>query len=478
MRAHHHSPVLISCFLSFWGPLFGSVAPAKDSQEIERSKKRIASLEKRMKALEEELARIGREDGKPPGGAEARPVAGVEKNRPFIQTPDGKYRVEFGGRLQLRYTYQARDPDRDDPEGTDRSFGEIERARLRLEGNLVDPRFLYRIEVDGDGDDGGTVSLTDAFLQYRHENPDRGYEMKAGAGQWKPFFGRQEKQSASLQLLVDRSLANEYFNIDRNIGLWAEGRKELSPEGFLNSLGYELAVTDGIDSVNTPPGDDEFDAFPALVGHLDLDVLGNLGKDALSGGDLKRRPAPGLTLGASFVTDRNDGSGGVDPEYLEFQVYQMAWDFVFKFMGFSLNGEYFGRWLDFRAADVAGGEGGGRGDALYTHGGYLEGGYMITGRLQAVARASAVWNREGPVHGNAVEAGGGLNFFLSGHNLKLSLDVLYLDVPPGLLPQTEKLPGHTIVVDDGDEFAPFSSGSANLEEFRGVMLRAQAQIYF
>ncbi len=450
--------------------------PAKKAS-LPTDRERITALETEVESLKERLNQSAPVEAATPAGAEAKPTVGIEKNRPFLQTPDGRFRVELGGRLQPRYTYQARDPNRSDPEGHDRTFGELERARLRLEGHLVDPRFFFRLELDGHTDEG-EVALTDAYLQYRHEQPNRGYEARVGAGQWKPFFGRQEKQSASYQLLVDRSLANEYFNIDRNIGLWVEGRKEFSPEGAMNALGYEFAVTNGIDSKNKPAGDDEYDNIPALVAHIDLDVLGNLGRDALSAGDLKRRETPGLTLGASFVSDQNNGSGGVDPDFLEYKVYQMSWDFVFKYRGFNLNGEYFGRWLDFESADVAGGEGGGEGEALYTHGGYLEGGYMLTDRLQVVGRGSAVWNREGPVHGSALEAGGGLNYFLSGHNLKFSLDALYLDVPPGLLPQTEALPGHSRLTDPADVFSPFSSSSANLGEFQGVMVRVQAQIHF
>ncbi len=432
--------------------------------------------------------------------AEPKPVVGVEKNRPFIQTPDGKFRVEFGATLQPRYTFQGRDVNRGNrASGHDKSFGELERARLNMTGHFFDPRIAFRVEFDGHSDAGSgsssSAELVEAYLQYKWQNKANTYHSAIGVGQWKPYFGRQEKTSSSRQLLVDRSLANEYFNIDRNVGIWVEGRKDFqkegSKEGFFNGIGYEVSITNGFDSINVRPTSNEIDQNPAFVAHLDLDVMGNLGPDALSSGDLNRSKNPSLTVGSSFATDQNNGSSQA-AGLVDWKVYQIAEDLVFKFQGFSLNGEYFGRWLDFESRDIPGGEGQGFGNAIFTHGAYLEGGYMIGDlftylwgyetlrELQMVSRVSAIWNQEGPSHGNSVEAGGGLNYFIYRHNLKLSMDVLYLDISPDLPPQTEELPGLTDASSSqgGFQFKPFSSSSANLEEFQGVMVRFQAQVAF
>ncbi|MBI4583345.1 MAG: hypothetical protein HY717_04910 [Planctomycetes bacterium] len=432
--------------------------------------------------------------GAPP--AEPKPVVGVEKNRPFIQTPDGKFRVEFGTTLQPRYTFQGRDVNRGNrASGHDKSFGELERARLNMTGHFFDPRIAFRVEFDGHSDGGSgsssSAELVEAYLQYKWHNKDGTYRSAVGAGQWKPYFGRQEKTSSTRQLLVDRSLANEYFNIDRNVGIWVEGRKDLAKEGFFNGIGYEVSLTNGFDSINVRPTSNEIDQVPAFVAHIDLDVMGNLGQDALSSGDLNRSRNPSLTVGSSFATDQNNDSSGAAAN-TEWKVYQIAEDFVFKYQGFSVNGEYFGRWLDFKGSDIAGGEGKGFGSAIFTYGGYLEAGYMIGDilnylwgvealkELQVAGRASAIWNEEGPSNGNSVEAGGGLNYFIYRHNLKLSMDVLYLDISPDSPPQTEELPGLTDAnsTQGGFQFKSFSSSSANLEEFQGVMARFQAQVAF
>jgi hypothetical protein len=446
------------------GGIFGQ-APA--GSDVEALKARVEALEQRL------------------GAAESAVTAGIDRH-PFVQTKDGKFKVEFRGRVQARYTYQGRDSRGDDDSNiSDRSFFELERLRFGIEGYVWDPAFYFIVESDGHTDEG-TLELTDAYVQYQRKDKDRGFDAFFGIGQWKPYFGRQEKTSSGAQLFVDRSLANEFFNIDRNVGVWVESRKTLNKDekALFNGVAVELAVTNGIDSVNVPYSDGETDQIPAFIAHVDLDVLGNLGRYALTGGDYNRIKVPGLTIGASFMSDQNNGSGNVDDANAEWDVYQMAFDFVFKYMGFSLNGEYFGRWLDFDSEDVGPdtGEQAGIGEAVYSQGAYVDAGMMLTEKLQVMGRVSAIWNTEGPARGNAVEAGGGVNYFLNQHNLKLSLDVLYYDIPSEMPTMTERLPG--LAADDsgagGDPFthAAFSSSAANLEEFQGIMVRAQVQLGF
>ena len=386
--------------------------------------------------------------------------------RPYIQSDDGRFRIEFGGRLQARYTLQVKESRGNSGTSTsDESFAELERARLSFRGNFFSKDLKYKVEADGHSD-AGSLGLADAYVQYRFKK--RGFSL--GAGQWKPFFGRQEQTSSSKQLLVDRSLANEFFNVDRNQGVWLSAREKLGSDSLFNGYSWQLGVSNGIDSVNRDVGDGEFDHIPAVIAHFDVDILGNLGKDALSSGDLKRREEPGLTAGFSLMTDQNNGSGSVDPGDLQYGVYQVAYDAVYKSNGFNLNAEYFQRWLDIESAGFDT-------DAQFTHGAYVEGGYMVTDALQLVTRGSTIWDREASGK-SAVEAGGGINYFVFKHNLKLSADVLFLDIPGDMSVMTERLPGHDGAIATPADFSGFSSSSANLDEFQGVMLRCQAQVNF
>ena len=420
------------------------------------------SLEDRVSALEQKSDNFGFD------------------KRPYLQNDDGRFRIEFGARLQARYTLQVKETrGSSGSETSDESWAELERARLSFRGNFFSKNLKYKVGTDGHGDSsGGDLALTDAYIKY--VCPDTGIAI--GAGQWKPFFGRQEQTSSAKQLLVDRSMANEFFNIDRNIGIWLEQREKCGADGLFNGYSWQLAVSNGVDSTNKNLGDGEFDQIPAVIAHFDVDIFGALGKDALSAGDLKRRESPGLTMGVSFVTDHNNDSGSVSPipplvgtppedidSATQYGVYQMAYDAVFKFAGFNVNGEYFQRWLDMDNETFAS-------DSQFTHGGYIETGYMITDALQIVARASSIWDKDATGK-SATEAGGGINYFFFKHNLKLSTDVVYLDIPTGMTMRTEELAGHTFDVATNG-FDAFASSSANLDEFQGIMLRVQAQVNF
>ncbi len=427
-------PVLLVGMILF---LSVGIVSAQDSE--------IADLKRRVAELEEKSE---------------NPLVGIDsKGRPFLKSEDGNFTARFGTRLQLRYTFQGRDENRGTGNTSDRSWGELERARFKMHGNFFNENLKYKIEFDGESDAGG-ANLTDAYFEYESKQDATAHTWSIGAGQWKPFFGRQEKMSSGKQLLVDRSLAMEYFSIDRNIGLFLTGRKEFGGDDG-QALNYEFAVTNGFDSVNRNIGNGETDQVPAFVAHVDLDIMGMMGKDALSSGDLKRIPEPRLTAGASFASDQNNGSAG--NTNLEYKIYQFAVDTVFKCSGFSLNAEYFGRFLDIPDDGT---------DSAYSHGAYIESGYMLTDSLQVVGRGSAVWDPEGPSNSAAVEAGGGLNYFFKSHNLKLSGDIVYLDIPPVMILATEKFPGSATAV------GGISSSSANLDVMQGVMVRFQAQLDF
>ncbi len=434
LRAFAQRSLILGTALAVVG--IASVADAQDSD-----------LQKRVEALEAQLA---------------NPLAGWGKG-PYIKSDDGLFSINFGTRIQLRYTYQGRDAGHGNTNTADSSFVELERARMKFQGNFLSKNLGYKIEVDTQTDGGG-ANATDIYLTYKHKTSDS-HSLTFGGGQFKPFFGRQEKTSSSKQLLVDRSLANEYFSIDRNIGVWMDGLAQLNEDGAFNAIGYHIAVTNGFDSVNRNPSqtNSEQDHIPAIIAHLDFHILGNLGKDALSSGDLKERDSLGWTTGLSFASDQNNNTNS--NTRIKFKIYQFAWDNVFKYGGFSLNTEYFGRFLDIPGDGMS---------SVFTHGGYVEAGYIVCENTQLVARASVVWDRDGSYGSNssATELAVGVNRFFKGHNLKLSADVGWLDIPPGMTRNTEGFPGASSAATN------IGSGSANITTMQGVLLRVQAQLNF
>jgi hypothetical protein len=170
-------------------------------------------------------------------------------------------------------------------------------------------------------------------------------------------------------------------------------------------------------------------------------------------------------VGASGATDQNNGSSGVGGE--QFKAYQFGLDGVFKWSLFSLQAEYMGRWLDYESGNTAAE---GETSASYAHGFYVQGGvFLVPSVIELTGRVSAIWSDSGPQNGNGVEAGPGLNWFISrSHKIKLQTNVLYIDISADLPNSSENL---------DSAVAAFTSTAANIEKGeQGILLMTQLQI--
>ncbi len=415
------------------------------------------------------LAQLEQELGNGGDHHEASPItAGWDKKKGFfVRSVDSDdFLLRIGGRAQLRYTYKGRDKrgsnvDAGEVGERDQSFFELERVRFQFRGHVFDPRLEYQFQFDGDTDRGGGVTTLDAYARYAAMDDI----VKLGLGQWKPHFTRQEKTSSGKQQFVDRSLATEFFNIDRALGAWMEG--ELGLDENPNLILYSFAVTNGFRSPNRGATSDQ---IPAFVAKLDFNLLGDYGYEE---SDISGDDTPDFVVGASFASDQNNGTGGTGaPNY---KVYQLGTDLGFKFAGFSLQGEYMMRWLDYEATAGAGDLDVLFGRNVFSHGFYVQGGlFVVPQHVELVGRASVVYGNEGANDGTGVEAGPGLNWFINGHKLKWQTDVIFFDIPADMPRQTTNLER------SGPAAAPsFSSSATNLAEGeQGVMLRTQVQLVF
>jgi phosphate-selective porin len=419
-----------------------------------------------------DLARLAAiEQGGGNGGAEETEVpitAGWDKKDGFfLRSKDDNFLLKIAGRLQFRYTYKARDqkgdaPDTPEEEGADDSFFELERVRFQVSGHVLDPTLTYMFSLDGDTDDEGVLDTFYAYVYFLAAR-NFGYEedlFNLGLGQWKPHFLRQEATSSANFQLVERSLANEFFNIDRNLGIWVDGST--------GPMFYEVAVTNGFDSNNVASGD--VDQIPAFIGHLDFTLLGENEKGKYEEGGIKNDENPFLAVGVSGATDQNNGSSGVgDPEW---KAYTFGLDALFRVGGFSLQGEYMGRWLDYDDSVEGVLASGGDLDTNYAHGFYAQAGlFLVPSTLEVTGRVSAVWSDSSTLGGTGFEAGPGLNWYISkSHKIKVQTDVMYIDIDDDLPNPTENL----------DDTSPsFSSSSANIQSGeQGVMWRTQLQLSF
>ncbi|MHB1400286.1 MAG: porin [Trichloromonadaceae bacterium] len=198
-----------------------------------------------------------------------------------VESRDGKYTAHIGGRLQSRYTFLSAD------QGEDESTFTIRRMKLWLQGNVFSKNLSYKYQQN-------LNETEDAYLAYKFAEA-----FALQIGQAKAPQGRQELTSSGSQLFVDRSLANDTFNLGRDIGLTAEGQ-------FMDHLVEYMA---GIYNGNGPnQGNPNTEHM--LAARLDVNPLGAFKMDEAGWPETK----PLLNMGASYAmqTMKSEDMGEID----------------------------------------------------------------------------------------------------------------------------------------------------------------------
>ncbi len=349
---------------------------------------------------------------------------------------DGQsFELKIKGRIQFRYTGISRQSDNRNLVGKqwhdDRSGFEFERLRLSFTGHLWTKDLTYRIEVDGDTDGQHDVETQYAYVTYRFTD-----ELHMRLGLYKAPFGRQETESVGRQQLVDRSVANEVFNLGRAVGAWLFGH-------LLNKeLDWHVSISNGFGN----PGDDirDVDTNFAYIARLVWHAVGDYGKGEP---DLEFHQQPALDVGLSFAY--NDDNGDTGGPLLLYQVpdviragrvgnglsdtsgtdyYMFGTDASFKWRGFSAHAEYWVRAIDSDDWQSDWQRLSGHGNATHQQGGYIQLGYIIPKtKLEIVGRLGGVWDNDDD---HCWEYGAGLNYYIKGHDLKLQADVTRVSEVP------------------------------------------------
>lgn len=258
---------------------------------------------------------------------------------------DSSFSVKFAPRIQFR-AYTIWDHDGEEFTGPEQSFL-IRRARLKFDGWALSPKLVYKIELglsnnDISGADIYTSNspryILDAVLKWNfHEN------FQLWAGQTK-LPGNVERviSSASLQL-IDRSILNSRFNLDRDIGLQLHHKIKLGDK-FLIKEKLAFSQGEGRNITGGNIGGMEY------TGRLEIIPFGEfLNKGDYFQADLEREPTPKLMLGA--VYDFNDNAVRTrsnlgrfmvlnDGSLYETDITTIFFDAVFKYRGLAIMAEY------------------------------------------------------------------------------------------------------------------------------------------
>ena len=150
----------------------------------------------------------------------------------FLSNADGSFSLNVSGQLQTRWVFNNNpDPvvgfdNAGAPLGTnseESNWGfQVRRAKVRFQGNVVDPSWTYAINGSFEGpqndfgnpSNGGTFEFQEAYIAKELENG-----LTLTFGQFKTPWMREELVDSSQQLAVERSVINEIFNQDRAVGI-------------------------------------------------------------------------------------------------------------------------------------------------------------------------------------------------------------------------------------------------------------------
>lgn len=250
----------------------------------------------------------------------------------FIDTQAG-FRMRLGFRIQSRLTYQE-----SNVEDNDLADFQVRRMRLRLEGETGLPDFQYNLQFsltrqDQDWDTLGVPNLLrDANVTWN----------------WAPnhqlIFGlrklpgnRQRVISSGAQELVDRSLVNAALNIDRDLGVQSWHQWAVQEQ----IIRLRLALTNG-----EGRGQDNYQRGLARTMRVEWLPWGQFGNQGdYFEGDLFFESQPKLSIG--WVTHHNPQArrlggqiGGWIANQQTRDLYYSMLDFVVKYQGWSLSGEW------------------------------------------------------------------------------------------------------------------------------------------
>lgn len=207
-----------------------------------------------------------------------------------LTSPDSLFQFNIRFRMQNRVTYI-------DNEGENPAYdGQIRRLRLRFDGFVGNPKFLYAIQLSFAPGDVGEIKegeniniIRDAVVFYR---PNKHWNI--GFGQTKLPGNRQRVNSSGGLQLTDRSINNGKFTIDRDFGFQAHNMNE-----FKDKFSYNLkaAVSTGEGRNITGKADDGV----AVTGKIELMPFGAFTKDGTYfEGDIVREQKPKLLLSGAF----------------------------------------------------------------------------------------------------------------------------------------------------------------------------------
>jgi hypothetical protein len=336
-------------------------------------------------------------------------TAGHDGKHFVLKSADGAYsfspRIQFQFRNVTNYTEDGPDGDN----AMENGF-EIRRMKFSFVGTAISPDLEYNFRWATDRSGGG-LTLENAYIQYKFAD-----QWAFRAGQWKDNWTKEENTSSEKQLAAERSLLNEL--IGGGLTDYVQGAMVIfaSPDSpFRANLAYhDGANTDNTDftdsggvasfGVGAPDfgfsGRVEYSLNNNFNGYDDFTALGNKEDVAVFG------------VGANWTQ-----AGDTD---VLFHTADFQWE----------NTGGLGVYLGYVANFVSSGNPGA--DDGYNWGLIGQVGYLFTPNWELFGRASYVDLDESAAalpdedEDTYYELTAGVNYYFSGHNAKVTLDLGWL----------------------------------------------------
>ncbi|MDC1460645.1 OprO/OprP family phosphate-selective porin [Flavobacteriaceae bacterium] len=267
-----------------------------------------------------------------------------------INAKDSTFSMNISARMQ--FLTSSTWSQSDDSFGSPESNFLVRRARLKFKGFAYSPKLTYKLELGlSNRDISGANQFTsnapryilDAYVRW---NFYKNFTLQAGQGK---LPGNIERVISSGDLaMVDRSILNSKFNIDRDLGIQLRHHFKLS-ENFIVKEIFAISQGEGRNITAGNLGGHQY------TGRVEVLPFGKFkSKGDYRGADLEREQTPKLLVGVVYdlnndaVKSRSNQGSYLETAdgFYQTDVSTLFFDAHFKYRGFSIMAEYADRDAD------------------------------------------------------------------------------------------------------------------------------------
>ncbi len=318
-----------------------------------------------------------------------------EKGKFMLRSADGNYTLHPWFQFQFRYATAYRDNQGAGGDADTQSGFELRRMKFGFDGNVISPDTKYNF-IWSTSRNGGGVSVEEAWVQ--HTFGDSDFALRAG--DFKDPLAHESLTSSKKLLAADRSIVADYFLGGDN---FVQGVSAIL--GDKGPIRAEVAFHDGAGNAYTNFQDPPTNPWDfGVAGRVQYLVMGDWKSydDFSAMGNKKDL----LVIGGGADWSQN----GDNNQYL------YTADAQYEVGAWGLYGAYVGRYVDTGAGH------------RHDWGATAQVAYLIDGKIEPFGRYS-IMQLETPFAGGedtVHEITAGANYYMDGHNMKFTVDVVYL----------------------------------------------------